>query len=47
MDKDLTLKKRIKAYVDKADIKTLETVHAVLEANATGGDWWDEMPENA
>ncbi len=43
MDNNLALRKKVKAYIDKADSKTLKIVHAMLEAEQDYDDW-DNIP---
>lgn len=43
MDDSLALRKKVKAYIDKADTKTLKLVHAMLEAEDDYNDW-DSLP---
>ena len=43
MDNNTVLRKKVKAYIDKADNKTLKIVHAMLEADQDDGDW-DSLP---
>ncbi len=43
MDDTLALRKKVKAYIDKADPKTLKLVHAMLEAEDDYNDW-DSLP---
>ena len=39
MDHSIALRKKVKAYIDKADTKTLKLVHAMLEAEDDYNDW--------
>ena len=46
MKETVALRKETKRYIDKADVKTLKMVHALLEAEQES-DWWDELGPEA
>ena len=45
MSTEKLMRQEVKKYIDKADLKVVKMVHALLEVDAEN-DWWDTMPVN-
>lgn len=44
MDAVKQMRKEVKKYIETADPKVVEMMHAMLEVDA-GAGWWEEMPD--
>ena len=42
MKEVVELRRKTKKFIDKADVKTIKMVHAMLEAEQES-DWWDDL----
>ena len=38
------LRKQVKQSIDKADVRSLRMVQAILDVDQEEEDWWDELP---